>query len=635
MCGITGGVWSDPHRPITENMLFRMTEAIRHRGPDDMGTHLDSWTQDPKGPTPGAALGFRRLSIIDLAGGHQPMSNEDRTIWMVFNGEIYNFAELRRRLEGTGHTFASHSDSETIVHLYEDLGVNCFSHLNGMFAIAIWDRPRGRLVLARDRLGQKPLFYTLQNERLLFASELKALTTVPDLKKEIDPAAIDEFLTYQYVPHPNTIYRDIHKLAPGHIAVYQDRRLSVQRYWQIDLTRETPMTKEEASEQLREVLSDSVRLRLQADVPLGAFLSGGIDSSLVVALAQQFRDDPIRTFSIGFPLKDFDETKFAAEVAQHVGTQHTRFEVTPDAVEIIDKLVWHYDEPFGDSSAIPTWYLSQLTRGEVTVALSGDGGDELFAGYDRYRALWLSRRIDRMLPIQGMLRSKWIQRLPDSSRQRSLTRRIRRFCEAMGQPPQRRFMNWLQIFPESMRAELYNDHFLSRLPGDDPFEFFHRAWKYVGDRDIVTKASLADMLTYLPCDLCTKVDIASMAHSLEVRQPFLDYRVAELAARMPVRLKFRGQRGKLILQDTFGKLIPPHIFTRKKMGFGVPIAAWLQNELKPMLHDLLMSPDAKLNAFFRAETIAKLVREHETGANNHGYRLWNLLFLEKWLRCWQ
>ncbi|QDV56689.1 asparagine synthase (glutamine-hydrolyzing) [Rosistilla oblonga] len=634
MCGITGGLWTHPQHSISADVLQRMTEAIRHRGPDDSGTHAEAMRTDPSGPVPGVALGFRRLSIIDLAGGHQPMSNEDGSIWMVFNGEIYNFGDLRRRLEGAGHRFGSSSDGESILHLYEDLGVECFSHLNGMFAVAIWDRNRRRIVLARDRLGQKPLHYTVQDDRLLFASELKSLMEVPGLRREIDPSAIDEFLTYQYVPHPNTIYRDIHKLPPGHFAVFEDEHLSVKRYWDIDLAKETPMTQEEASEQLRELLSDSVRLRLQSDVPLGAFLSGGIDSSLIVALAQQQRDDPIRTFSIGFPLKDFDETHYAKQVADHLGTQHTRFEVQPNAVDVIDKLVWHYDEPFGDSSAIPTWYLSELTRREVTVALSGDGGDELFAGYDRYRALWISRQMDRMLPMRGMLGAKWIQRLPDSTRQRSLIRRGKRFCDAISQPPARRFMNWLQIFPEALRGEIYNEDFVKQLPGDDPFEFFHMAWKQSGNRDDVTKASLADLMTYLPCDLCTKVDIASMAHGLEVRQPMLDYRVVELAARMPVKWKFRGKRGKLILDDTFGSMIPKNIWTRKKMGFGIPIAAWFKNEWRPMLHDMLLAPDAKHQQFFRPEVVAKMVHDHETGAVNHGYRLWNLLILEKWLRRW-
>jgi asparagine synthase (glutamine-hydrolysing) len=634
MCGITGALWNAPQQAISPEVLGRMSDAIAHRGPDDASAWIEQYRSDAGGERPGVALGFRRLSIIDLEGARQPLASEDGRVRMIFNGEIYNFAELRRRLEGAGHRFATHGDGETVVHLYEDLGTDCFSHLNGMFAIALWDASRSRLVLARDRLGKKPLYYTLQDGRLVFGSELKCLAEVPGLRREVDPGAIDQFLTYQYIPHPHTIYRGIHKLPPGHFAVFERGALRVERYWDPHLDRETPMTRTEAVDQLRTLLTDAVRLRLQADVPLGAFLSGGIDSSLIVALAQSLREDPIRTFSIGFSVKDYDETHYAQLVADHLGTRHQRFEVTPDAVEVLEKLVWHYDEPFGDSSAVPTWYLSQLTRGEVTVALSGDGGDELFAGYDRYRALWISRQLDRFLPMRGMLGSPWIQRLPDSSRQRSLLRQAKRFCQAMAQPPARRYLNWIQIFPERMRAELYRDEFVGRLPSEDPFEFLHQAWQRAGERDWVSRASMADLVTYLPCDLLTKVDIASMAHSLEVRQPLLDYRVVELAVRMPVQRKFGVRRGKQILRDAFGHLLPPVIWTRPKMGFGVPIADWFRGPLRPLVHDLLLADDARSRAYFRPATVAKLVEDHESGRVNHCYRLWSLLVLEKWLRRW-
>ena len=375
-------------------------------------------------------------------------------------------------------------------------------------------------------------------------------------------------------------------------------------------------------------------MRMQSDVPLGTFLSGGIDSSLITAIASQQSQTPIRTFSIGFPVADFDETGYAAGVANHLGTQHQRFEVMPSGVDIVDKLVWHYDEPFGDSSAVPTWYLSELTKSEVTVALSGDGGDELFAGYERYRALWLSNKLQKLFPVHKLPGLKLIQRMPDSNRRSSLLRKGKRFLEALDQPPARRYLNWLQIFPESLRASIYTDDFLATLPGDDPFDFLQSTWIHSTGRDLVTRASTADILSYLPCDLCTKVDIASMAHGLEVRQPLLDHRVVEFAASLPVHLKFRGKRGKLILQDAFGALIPKSIFTRKKMGFGIPIASWFRDELKPMVHDTLLSEDARITPFFRRESVAELVRAHENSEQNHGYRLWNLLILEKWLRKW-
>ncbi len=634
MCGITGALWSDPAAAIDVATLGRMTDAIRHRGPDDSHSHIELDCRDGEGRSASVAMGFRRLSIIDLGGARQPMTNEDGSIWLVFNGEVYNFRELRQRLEGAGHRFASDGDGETILHLYEDLGTDCFSQLNGMFAVAIWDRRRNRLVLARDRIGKKPLYFAVQKDRLLFASELKCFAEVPGFRPEIDPAAIDQYLTYQYIPHPGTIWKDVQKLPPGHFATFRDGDLKVARYWDFDPAREVAISHDEAVSQVRELLEDSVRVRLQSDVPLGAFLSGGIDSSLIVALAQRQSSRPIRTFSIGFPDKEFDETGYAAEVAKFVGTDHTRFEVTPDGVAIIDKLAWHYDEPFGDSSAVPTWYLSELTRGEVTVALSGDGGDELFAGYERYRALWLSRLIQKTLPLHRVPGISLVQRLPDSSRQRSLIRRGKRFLEAFGQPPARRYLSWLQIFPESLRAGLYNEDFVSRLPDDDPFDFLDRAWQRSGDRDVVSKASLADLETYLPCDLMTKVDIASMAHGLEVRAPMLDYRLVELAASLPVKYKFRGRRGKLILRDAFEDLLPPSVWTRRKMGFGVPIAGWFRGQLKPMVHDLLLAPDAAINQFFQPTAVARLVSEHETMRHNHCYRLWNLLMLEKWLRTW-
>ncbi|TWT53533.1 Asparagine synthetase [glutamine-hydrolyzing] 1 [Rubripirellula amarantea] len=634
MCGITGAIWRNPSQGIAPALLQQMTDSISHRGPDDSQLWMDSEHRDAYGRLVGVGLGFRRLSIIDLEGARQPLSNEDGRVRVVFNGEIYNYQTLRRRLQGTGHTFATHGDGESIVHLYEDLGTDCFAQLNGMFAIAIWDANRNRLILARDRIGQKPLYYAATEDRLVFGSELKCLAKVDGVCSDIDPGAIDEFLTYQYIPHPGTIWKGVRKLPPGHFAIYENGKVTVERYWDFDPSVERPISKSDACERLRELLTDSVRLRMQSDVPLGSFLSGGIDSSLITAIAQANSPDPVRTFSIGFPVADFDETKYAAEVAQHLGTKHQRFEVNPDGVAIIDKLIWHYDEPFGDSSAVPTWYLSELTRREVTVALSGDGGDELFAGYERYRALWLSQRLQRLFPVRSIPGIGLVQRLPDSNKQRSLIRRAKRFLEAIGEPASRRYMNWLQIFPESMRASLYTDEFLESLPGDDPFDFLDSVWSRSEGRDVVTRASMSDVFSYLPCDLCTKVDIASMAHGLEVRQPMLDYRIVEFAGSLPVNLKFRGHRGKLILEDTFGSLIPQSIFTRKKMGFGIPIAGWFRNELREMVHDTLLASDARIGPYFRREVVAELVRSHETNEHNHGYRLWNLLILEKWLREW-
>ena len=635
MCGITGAVWNDPRLGVDEPQLRTMTEVLRHRGPDDEGTYLTQYRlRPPYEAMPGVALGFRRLSIIDLASGNQPMSNEDGTVWIVFNGEIYNYRDLRRRLEGAGHRFKTESDTECIIHLYEDEGPECFSHLNGMFAVAIWDSRLRRLILGRDRLGKKPLVFRHEQGRLLFASELKSLLSLPGLPREVDPAAVDEYLTYQYVPHPNCILKGYRKLPPGNYATWQEGKLEVQPYWQPDFTREENISERDAAARLRELLESAVTMRMRSDVPLGAFLSGGVDSSLIVALMQKNSAEPVKTFSIGFPVKEYDETKYARQVAEHLKTDHHELQVTPDAVSILPQLARHYDEPFADSSAIPTWYVSQMTRQHVTVALSGDGGDELFAGYPRYRAVALAGMFDRMTPLRSLAAAGFWQRLPTSSRQKSRVRQFKRFSEALSLSPARRYLDWISIFNETRRAALYTDEFIAQLPGSDPFSFLDSAWKQMRGRDAVTTASLTDLITYLPCDLMTKVDIASMAHSLECRAPFLDYRVVEFAAALPRRLKYRGGKGKRLLRATFGDLLPQEIWTRKKMGFGVPLDHWFRHELRPLTHDLLLGESAKSRPFFREDAVQTLIEHHEQKQFDHSARLWALVMLELWLREW-
>ncbi len=635
MCGITGAIWTAPQLAIDRPLLRRMADVLRHRGPDDDGYYASDCRLDPPyGDVPGVALGFRRLSIIDVAGGHQPMANEDQTVWIVFNGEVYNFPELRHRLEGAGHTFATRSDTETIVHLYEDEGPDCFRHLNGMFAVAIWDARRRQLVLGRDRLGKKPLVYRHEPGRLAFASELKSLLEIPGTPRDIDPTALDEYLTYQYVPHPRTIFRSIRKLPPGHFAVYREDGLQVRPYWQPDFNVELRLSEAEAIERLRETLESSVAMRLQSEVPLGAFLSGGVDSSLIVAIAQRKSNRPLKTFSIGFPIREYDETGYARRVAEHLGTEHHEFQVTPDGVGVLPQLIWHYDEPFADSSAIPTWYVSQLTRQHVTVALSGDGGDELFAGYPRYKAVAMAAALDRCWPLRRVFGAEMWQRLPSSARQKSTVRRFKRFCEVLRTPPHRRYLDWVGIFNEANRAALYRDDFLAALPDSDPAGFLQAALVRSSARDPVTAFSLADLVTYLPCDLMTKVDIASMAHSLECRQPFLDVRVVELAASFPVAWKYRRGQGKRILRRAFGELLPTEIWTRRKMGFGVPLDHWFRDELRPLTHDVLLSASARSGEYFQPAVVRRMVEDHEQGRSNHCYRLWTLLVLELWLQRW-
>ena len=635
MCGITGAIWTDPTKAISTETLARMTAVLRHRGPDDEGRYsCELQTRAPYEDRPGVALGFRRLSIIDIEGGKQPMSNEDGSVWVIFNGEIYNYPSLRRRLQGSGHVFQSNSDTECIVHLYEDEGPDLFSHLNGMFAIAIWDFKRRRLVIGRDRLGQKPLVYRMEGDRLLFASELKSLLEVPGVPREVDPSAIDEYLTYQYVPYPNTILRGFRKLPPGHYAVFQDGDLQVTPYWSPDFNMEGSLSEAQAAEQLRSTLRSSIQMRMRSDVPLGAFLSGGVDSSLVTAIMQEYADEPIKTFSIGFPVAEYDETKYARQVAEHLGTDHHEFQVTPDAIDVLPKLIWHFDEPFADSSAIPTWYVSQLTREHVTVSLTGDGGDELFAGYPRYRAVALAGIIDRLGPVRSVLAASVWQKLNAPARQKSRRRQFKRFSQSLAASPLRRYADWISIYNEARRAALYSDAFVEQLPSSDPFEFLHGAWKRAQKRDSVTAISLADLTTYLTCDLNRKVDLASMAHSLECRQPFQDHRVVELAASLPLRYKYRRGRGKRILQKAFGKLLPKEIWTRKKMGFGVPIDHWFRHELKELSNDVLLDETALQRGYFRREYVEQLLSEHQSNAFDHAYRLWALVVLELWLREW-
>jgi len=636
MCGITGAVWSTPDKAIDGPTLRRMVDMLRHRGPDDEGFYRAECRVRPGyGDMPGVALGHRRLSIIDVAAGRQPMPNEDGSVQVVFNGEIYNYRDLRRRLEGMGHRFRTRSDTEVVVHLYEDEGTGLPAYLNGMFALAVWDANRGQLLLARDRLGKKPLVYREEAGRLLFASEMKSLLQVPGLPREIDSQALDLYLTYQYVPHPLTIFRGIAKLPPGHYGVYRDGRLEVRPYWEPDFNAEDPLPAAAYAERLRELMTSAVALRLQSEVPLGAFLSGGVDSTIVVGLMQKLSATTVRTFSIGFPVAEYDETAYARQAAAHLGTEHEEFRVEPDAVEVLPRLVWHYDEPFADSSAIPTWYVSEQTRRHVTVALSGDGGDELFVGYPRYHAVRLGARFDR-LPgaLLRLLAGGYWRRFPGGARYKSFRRRLKRFATALGQPPLRRYLEWIAIFGESQRAELYDEAFLRRLPEVDPIDFLARAAQRSDRRDPVTSISLTDLVTYLPCDLMTKVDIASMAHGLECRQPFLDYRVVELAARMPLRHKLRGGRGKRILLEAFADLLPASIRRRPKMGFGVPLDHWFRGPLAGFAREILLDPRTRQRGFFRPDVPPRLLEEHVSGRVDHSYRLWALVILELWLRQW-
>ncbi len=635
MCGICGASWTDGGSGPTEDELSRMVDRLRHRGPDDAGTYRDAH----------AALGFRRLSILDVAGAHQPLSNEDGTVWVVFNGEIYNFPALRHRLEARGHRLRSAGDTEVLVHLYEDEGPNLFSLLRGMFALAIWDAPRKTLVIGRDRLGQKPLLYRLSADRITFASELKALLSLNenDVPRRLDPLALDRYLTYGYVPHPGTILEGVYKLPPAHLGVWKEGHFRLERYWNPEWNEEIERREADDIEQLRETLGDSVREQMISDVPLGAFLSGGIDSTIIVGLMQKVSNHPVKTFSIGFDDPSFDETAYAELAARHLGTEHHTFHVEPRAWETLPALADQFDEPFADSSALPTWHVARQTRQEVTVALTGDAGDELFGGYDRYRALALTGMLER-LPrgSRRFLGGPLARSIPASSRAKTRLRKVRRLLEGLGEPAERRYLGWMTTFDESSRADLYAPAFLDRLATaasenpeeSDPAFVLDRAWQAASKRDDVTRAMVADLLTYLPGDLLHKVDMASMAHSLECRGPFLDHRVVELALGMPLKRKLRLRRGrsKVVLKKAFADLLPPPIRSRSKMGFGVPIDRWFRHELKDELRSVLLDPSTHARGLFRREAVERLVNEHVEGLRDHAYRLWSLLMLELWFR---
>lgn len=647
MCGIAGACWTAASEPLSEVILKRMTDALVHRGPDDDGIYSSQGNVAASqigdtGKRGGAVLGFRRLSIIDLAGGHQPLSNEDRTVWIAFNGEVYNYRELKPELERLGHRFRTSSDTECIVHAYEQWGRDCVQHLRGMFAFAIWDDRHRVLFLARDRMGQKPLVYRRASGRLVFASELKALLQIPNAPREVEPQAVADYVALQYVPHPRSILKGYSKLPPGHWAEFNavTGDFKVEQYWQAPYARpgitenpEEAISEGSAGSTLRERLTEAVRLRMRSDVPFGAFLSGGVDSTIVTGLMQQQSGQKVKTFSIGFSVKQFDERSYAREAATKLGTDHHEFVVDPSAVEMLPRLTWHYDEPFADSSAIPTMYLSQLTRQHVTVALTGDGGDELFAGYDRYRAVELARKIDR-LPwlLRAALTSSIWQRLPAPVRQKSRLRQIKRFLAMLGQTPERRYANWVSIFDDTRRPSLFSDDFRASLKGYDGASFLLEAYRNCSEADFVQKTTCVDVETYLPCDILTKVDIASMAFSLEARSPFMDHHVVELAARIPMELKLQGGRGKRILIDTFRDLLPESIQNRPKMGFGVPLDHWFRNELREMLTDTLLDSQTLGRGYFNPTTVRKLVDEHTSSQWDHSARLWLLLVFELWHR---
>jgi asparagine synthase (glutamine-hydrolysing) len=624
MCGIVGICSFSEPRPIDSALLAAMNDTIVHRGPDSAGTYEDAGR---------VGLAMRRLSIIDVAGGDQPIANEDRTVWVVYNGEIYNFRELRAELERAGHHFQTHSDTEILVHGYEQWGDDFVTRLRGMFAFALWDARRRRLLLARDRVGEKTLFYTIVGGQLLWGSEIKALLRHPDVERSIRPAAINHFLTYLYVPAPLTMFQGIAELRPGHRLVAEDGRVRVDPYWDLRYDVDREMTLDQAVEGLRAHLDESVRMRLISDVPLGGWLSGGIDSGSVVALMAKHSNAPVNTFSIGYATGGaaYDERAYAREVATRYGTQHVEFEMHPDLIAIAPALVRAFDQPSADSTAIPTWYLSQCTRQHVTVALSGLGGDEVAAGYERYRGALLGEHLGW---VPGWLRRGVLQpladSLPDPRSGSQWTQRAKRFVRAMESPFDERYFELLAQSSRSAREALLDPAICELIDLDEPRSHFHDTIEPVRDSHPLNRALFADLKLYLPGDLLALTDRVSMAHSLEVRVPFLDHVLLEFAARIPPEYKLRRMERKYVLKRAVRDLLPDSFFRRRKMGFSAPLAVWFREELRSFVEDTLSRTAIRDAGVFRYEAVRRVLDDHYARRANYDNQIWALITFTLW-----
>ena len=625
MCGICGELRFDGS-PVSETGLIAMRDRLVHRGPDSLGAYL--------APRGSSGLGFRRLRIIDLTpNASQPMSNEDGTVQVVFNGEIYNYRALREGLVARGHRFRSQSDTEVIVHLYEEKGADCIADLEGMFAIAIWDDRAARMTLARDRAGKKPLFYYRDHRLLAFASEMKSFFTHPDIAIEPDPEAVPYYFIYGYVPQPATIYKRVSQLAPGTLmTVEADGRTATRRYWQLrfpEAGQARPIAHAEAVAGVRERLTRAVERRLESDVPLGAFLSGGLDSTIVVGLMSRMMSSPVKTFSIGFEGDAaFDETAYARMAAEKFKTDHTEFRVAPSAIDLIDTLVWHHDGPFGDSSAVPTYLVSKLTREHVTVVLTGDGGDELFAGYLRFYAALLAERIPA---AAGRAASGMLALVPPPPNERHWLARAQRFFRSMDLPLHDRATRWNSLFFDDLE-ELLNPDFLAGGAPIDKLRHIGGEREMMSGRSPLSQLLHANFTSYLADDLLVKTDRCTMANSLEARSPFLDRELIEYAALLPDDLKLQGRRTKAVLRDAFQDLLPPPIDRRGKMGFGVPLDAWFRGELRDYVRDLLLAPDARYRDVLSPPFVEGLIARHLAGQANLGQQLWSIMTFEVWLR---
>lgn len=621
MCGIVGVYQYSRSEGVNKEALVAMTQAIRHRGPDDGRVHVE-------GPV---GLGHRRLSIIDLASGQQPMNSPTAQSVIVFNGEIYNYKSLQEHVRQQGRQLHTSSDTEVILHLYELYGVDCVKWLRGMFAFAIWDRKKRSLFLARDRVGKKPLYYADISGELLFGSEIKGILAYPGVSRRVDPESIHNFLTLQYIPEPATAFEGIRKLPPGHWLEVSEAGLRLESYWSLDFQTKTTVTEADAIERLDELLDEAVRIRLMSEVPLGAFLSGGIDSSLVVAYMAKHLPK-VKTFTVGFTDEEFNELHHARRVAEQYGTDHHEFMCEPDALKVLPQLVWHFDEPFGDPSALPTYYLSQMTRDHVTVALNGDGGDEGFAGYRRYALSAKLGLYDRFLP--HWFRQCVDQPLTHLSRlvPNRYTRGVSRMNRNSLRSPAESYSAFMTIFPADMKEALYTDRFAHSLAGRRTEEYLTNRYDTPGLTSSVDRMLWCDTMTYLPGDLLVKVDRMTMAHGLEGRAPLLDHMVLEFAASLPGDMKLQDGVLKHLLKRVGERYLPTDLLHRRKQGFGVPLNTWFRTSLKDWLQEMLAEMTLVSDGYLHGPAVTKLVSDHLSGRADHGHRLWLLVNLELWYR---
>ena len=620
MCGICG-IYNLDGRPVDQNVLERMNSTLVHRGPDDEGYYIDE----------SIGLGHRRLSIIDLNTGQQPILNEDGTKVIIFNGEIYNFADLKQELEKKGHWFKTKTDTEAIIHAYEEWGTDSVSHLRGMFAFALWDKKEKSLFLARDRLGKKPLYYFVDGKRLLFASELKAILEDETVPREMNFEGLSDYLSFGYVPAPKTIFKNIAKLLPGHLFLQKNGQVSVKKYWDLQFNPKQDVSIDQYCDAILETLKETVKMRLVSDVPLGAFLSGGIDSSAVVGLMASLKKEPVITNSIGFSEKEYSELHYAKATSELFRTDHHEYVVSPDAVGVIKKLSWHFDEPFADSSSVPTYYVSKMTRQNVTVALSGDGGDENFGGYRRYYYDRLENKIRRFVPhsIRRYLIGNIARFYPKADWLPQVFRAKTLLTNVSGDPVFGYF-NSMSLFRPAMKKKVLSSEVSDALKDYDSMDVFRGYYNQSDIDDPLSRTQYVDFKTYLVDDILTKVDRASMANSLEVRVPLLDHKFVELICQIPSHWKLNGRASKYIFKKALSGLLPDEIMNRQKMGFVIPVGKWLRNEIRGPAEEALFNQRSDAKRLFNQEYVQWMWNRHLSGLSDFTQPLWGLLMFQLW-----